>query len=63
TFFDNIRAADKRYEVGSWRTDQMIVDYARALRKAGDEKSAQLLLTRIEDEDAFSAKRERSLTL
>jgi tetratricopeptide (TPR) repeat protein len=53
TFLSNIKAADTLLGIGHDDIDSMICDYARALKASGDERSAKLLLTRMEDEQPF----------
>jgi tetratricopeptide (TPR) repeat protein len=63
TFLSNIKAADSLLGVGHEDIDSMICDYARALKASGDVLSANLLLTRIEDEDSYKNDKPRYYSL
>ena len=63
TFLSSIKAADSLLGVGHEDIDSMICDYARALKASGDELSAKLLLTRMEDEDSYEKDKPRYYSL
>jgi tetratricopeptide (TPR) repeat protein len=63
TFLSNIKAADALLGIGHRDIDSMICDYARALKASGDEFSAKLLMTRMEDEESFLKDKPRYYSL